>query len=92
MTTESSVGSVDSSATNSFTVSRHSPYRVCPHSEVIDWPVSSASSVAVVQWLVCSTAVREDQGSNLTRVGCVYLECHCDMQSWAWAVHLYCGA
>ena len=32
-------------------MSRHSPYRVCPHSEVIDWPVSSVSSrlVAVVR-------------------------------------------
>jgi len=55
---ESPAGSVDSSAMNSFTVSRHSSYRVCQHSGVIDWPVSSASSrlvvvvvvVVVLQW------------------------------------------
>jgi len=32
------------------------------------------------------------QGSNLTADGCVYRECHCDMQFWARAAHLYCSA
>jgi len=48
--------------------------------------------VALAEWLVRPTAVWEDPGSNCTTGGCVYCDSHCNMQPWAWAVHLYCSA
>ena len=47
--------------------------------------------LAVAWWLSRPTAVWEDQRSNLAVDGCVYRECHCDMQPWARAAHLCCS-
>jgi len=33
-----------------------------------------------------------EQGSSVTADSCVYRECHCDVQSWARAAHIYCSA
>jgi len=52
----------------------------------------SSSFVTVVEWLACPTVVLEDQGWNLAMDGRVYSTCHCDMQSWAQAMHFYCSA
>ena len=49
-------------------------------------------NVAVAEWLALPSALWEDQSSNLTMDGCVYRECHCDVQSWARAAHIYCSA
>jgi len=48
--------------------------------------------ISVAEWLARPTAVREDPGSNHTVDCCVYGDGRCDMQPWAWAVHLYCSA
>ena len=49
-------------------------------------------SSLVVSARDCGVRLSEDQGSNHAADGCVYRECHCDMQPWAPSALLYCSA